>query len=68
MLIEVDKQDLINLVKGTEPSHELMKHPLIAENGRYTGGFHDKWDWNYRPFRNNTEEEIYQLYIMLKNE
>lgn len=32
MKIELSKQDLINLVKGTEPSYELMSHPLISAN------------------------------------
>ncbi len=43
MKVDLDKNDLINLVKGTSPSYELMDHPLISRNGQYRGGFDDRW-------------------------
>jgi hypothetical protein len=67
MKVELDKEGLISLVKGTMPNFSIMSDPLIKKNGSYRGGFVDGWEWNFNAFENSTEEEIYKAYLMIKN-
>ena len=60
MKIELTKRDLINMVRGTEPSHSIMNHPLIIKAGYFIGGFRDEWRW--KDLNKLTEEELYQVY------
>jgi len=66
MTIEVDKQDLVNLVKGVVPNYELMRHFLIKPNGDYVGGFVDKWQWNVSNLKDQSEEVLYDIYKRCK--
>ena len=68
MKIKIDKLDLINLVKGVGmPDYELMDHPMISRLGRYYGGFSDDWSWDYSALRECTEEQLYEIYKLLKS-
>lgn len=40
---ELDRQDLIKLIKGSHVQHEMMNHPQIKLFGFYRGGMHDEW-------------------------
>lgn len=66
MLVELNKQDLINLVRGIEPTHKQMNDPRIAKNGSYFGGFNDRWEWHSYPFSDLNEEQIFDIYLYLK--
>lgn len=65
--ITVDKDDLINLICGTTPSYELMNDEKIKKCGHYNGSY-GNWNW-YRSLLSvhNTEVELYELYLKLKN-
>jgi len=64
MEIELDKEGLISLVRGTCPNYHIFEDALIARAGHYVGGFHDKWEWNdLKPF---TEAELYSIYYKCK--
>lgn len=65
MTVELSKADLANLVKGSTPNYDVMVHPLVNNNGRYIGGFHDKWDWSLKS--DMTEEQLWELYNLCKN-
>lgn len=65
MNVNLDKCDLISLVKGQDPSYKMMEHPLVKANGRYAGSY-GRWDWNYKALEKNTEQEIWELYQLLK--
>ena len=65
MLIDLDRDDLICLVKGFELSYGQMEHPMSKANGKFSGS-HDRWDWNYNAFRNCTEENLYKYFLYLK--
>lgn len=67
MVLDLDKKDLINLVKGSSPNYEVMEHPLVEKSGRYTGGFVEKWDWREYRLKEMTEEELVELYNICKN-
>lgn len=64
--LELDKKDLVSLVKGTVPYYYVMEHPLIAANGRYVGGFVDDWRWNYS-LDHLSLEELKEMYFICKN-
>lgn len=42
----MNKELLIDAIKGTTPPYTTMDHPLIKLTGYYSGGFNDRWDWN----------------------
>lgn len=71
MNVELTKRDIIHLLRGVEPSIEKMRTVEDMGLGYYTGGFEDRFDWQYP---NNylwdkySEEELYELYIKLTKE
>ena len=65
MLVDLDKQDIITLIRGTSPSYELMNDPIIDQLGVYSGGFKDEWNWNY-VFPDLSIEILYNTYLKLK--
>lgn len=67
MLIELDKIDLANMVRGTYPPYSQLDSPLVAKCGTYCGGHSDQWTWNYRFEDNLTEEQLYKLYQICKS-
>jgi len=64
MLIELDKEDLVALVKGSSPNSSIMSHPIIKEHGTFNGS-QDRWDWDYK-LSNLTEEQLLTIYSMCK--
>jgi len=67
MKIEISKEQLADMVKGTSPYYYVFDHPLVKKSGRYIGGFHDKWEWNYGFHNDLTKEELWELYNVCKN-
>lgn len=61
MTVNLEKSDLINLMKGIKPHYDIFDHPLIKGNGCYIGGFFDNWIWNSN-LEYLSEEEIWQIY------
>lgn len=48
----MNKELLIDAIKGTTPSYTAMDHPLIKPVGDYRGGFNDSWHWNNSVLKN----------------
>ena len=46
MKVELDRKGIISLLRGTTPPYSVM-NKIPKELGSYTGGFVDKWNWNY---------------------
>lgn len=67
MTVDLDKEDLISLVKGITPPYSLFEHPLVKECGSYTGGFVDRWTWHHYKLKELNEQTLYNLYQLLKN-
>jgi len=65
MLVELEKEDVVALIKGTSPTYDLMKDPVIEQLGYYTGGFRDDWSW-LNQFPDLPIETLYSTYIKLK--
>ena len=62
MNVELTKRDIIHLLRGVEPSYDKMGL------GYYTGGFVDRFEWqypNYRLWDKYSEEELFNLYKRL---
>ena len=66
MIIELDKKDLAALVSGTLPPYEMMWELSRQQLGDYTGGFSDKWDWKKYRLEMLTEEQLYDIYLRIK--
>ncbi|NRZ59156.1 hypothetical protein DZE42_002295 [Clostridium beijerinckii] len=49
MKLDLDKKDLISLVKGTDPNLNVMEHPKISCCGNYRVQ-NSRWDWNQHVF------------------
>lgn len=64
--VTLDRKDIINLIKCTEPSYNLMKDPIIEQMGTFIGGFSDRWDWNNSKFQNFTITQLWSTYLKLK--
>lgn len=67
MTIELTKQDLIHLLKGTTPNYNVMDSPFVKANGSYTGGFKDEWNWNYDCGEKMTEQQIWDTYVLCRD-
>lgn len=67
MLVEMDKGMLASLVRGMDPSYEIMEDPLINSKGYYCGGHSDRWNWNHGFEADCTEENLWATYQLLKN-
>lgn len=66
MTLDLDKEDLISLVKGTTPIHSLFEHPLIKECGSYDR-YLENWIWYTFKLKKLEEQTLYNLYQLLKN-
>jgi hypothetical protein len=67
MKVELTREDLIALVKGTSPNYSVMEHPLIKANGTYSGGFKDEWNWNYSFDNSLTDDQLLEMYTICKS-
>lgn len=64
MLVEMDKKMLASLIRGCDPSYEIIGHPIIKSKGQYWGGHNDRWEWNFSS-EHFTEEELWETYQLL---
>lgn len=62
MTIELNKDDLVALVVGSEPNSNLMNKYTVLKYGNWTGGFVDEWAWNKWELYRLDEEELYNIY------
>lgn len=67
MNVELDRKDIISLLRGTTPAWSVMDK-IPKELGSYVGGFVDCWHWNYIsenvPY---SDEYLFNLYLTCKN-
>lgn len=69
MIVELNKRDIIHLLRGTSPSYEAMGLIEEMELGRYTGGCVGRFDWNWQSCKcwdKYSEEDLFKLYKELK--
>lgn len=67
MLVELNKDEIATLIKDREPKYEQMTHPKIAPLGNYYDDSRDGfWIWCIDFEEKMTEEELWDLYNLLK--
>ena len=57
MVVDLDRKDIVSLLKGVEPRYEIMEK-IPKDLGSYTGGFVDRWSWSF------SEDADYTFYII----
>ena len=65
MQVELSKKDIINLLRGAEPSYDKMRTVENMGLGYYLGGFDDSFGWNYQSSKcwdKYSEEDLFKLY------
>ena len=67
MLIELDRKDLISLVKGTSPYYSIFENPLVKQCGSYCGGMCDEWSWTSVYLEELSDKELFELYALCKD-
>ena len=71
MKVELDKRDIIHLLRGVEPSYDTMGLIEDMKLGSYTGGFRDCFDWKSVTsvcWNKYSDEKLFELYLKLLNE
>lgn len=63
MIIDLDKEDIICLLRGRSPSYKQMNDPVVKEAGYYSGSY-QAWSWN--SLEDKTEDELLALYSKCK--
>lgn len=63
MTIDLDKNDLINLVKGTGGPCTYTNN--FNHIGELTGFPNEKWQWFDYALKEMTEQSLYDLYLSL---
>lgn len=67
MIVNLDRKDIIALLKGSKPNYSAMDY-IPKELGSYVGGMVDDWKWrNFDENVNYDDEYLYNLYLMCKN-
>lgn len=64
MRVNLDRQDLVNLVKSIQPSYENLEY--FKPYGYYIGGFDDKFIWDTTILLTKSDELLYSFYEKLK--
>lgn len=65
MTINLDKKDLVSLVKGTDPDYNVMDNMSVKPYGRYNGSY-GTWTWE-DSLHSLSEEKLYSIYVICKN-
>lgn len=66
MILDLNKDEIISLIKGSSISYKQMDIPKIKWCGNYMGGFVDEWRWNDERLRELTEDQLMELYKLIK--
>lgn len=65
MEFELDRKDIISLLKGTEPNYDVMGK-IPCDLGCYYGGFKDEWHWHHHIPEKYSDEELLDFYLICK--
>lgn len=58
------REQLIQCIKGSNPSYKMINSGVVSINGKFTGGFIDMWEWN--DLSSKTDAELQELYDTLQ--
>lgn len=66
MNIELDRKDIISLLRGITPPYSIMDK-IPKDLGSYVGGFVDSWQWDINENILYSDEYLFNLYLMCKH-
>ena len=66
MLVDLEKEDLINLVKGVSPYFTAMNEPYIKGMGNYDD-YRSSWKWDKTALEQLDESDLLLIYYICKN-
>ena len=66
MIVDLDRKDIISLMKGISPNYDVMGE-IPKDLGYYSGGFSDQWKWNYFVPDKYSNKELFSIYLICKN-
>ena len=67
MLVNLDRQDLINLVNGVSPSSDECIKLEGLKYMKFTGNqSSEEWQWSQEFLKSISNEELYKLYCQYK--
>ncbi len=64
MNIELDREDLEALVKGSSPAYSVFENPLLKKAGHSYSDQYGRTSWS--SLSKLSDEELYQLYKICK--
>jgi len=68
MNIDVSKEDIISLIKGSNKGGYTEFSDLIREGlGDIVGAPNERWQWNDTALRVRTEQQLYDLYKRIQS-
>ena len=65
MTVNLDREDIISLLKGTAPYFSIM-HEIPSDLGRFCAGMCDIWEWTISKDCKYTDEELLAIYYKCK--
>lgn len=66
MKVELERDDIICLLKGIEPYYTIM-HEIPKDLGYFCAGMSDDWHWAISKDCKYSDEELLALYQKCKN-
>ena len=67
MWVDLEKEDIVRLVRSQTVPYELVDEYTAKGYGRYVGGFSDKWVWSNDKLETLSEKELLILYKQFKD-
>lgn len=66
--VELDRYEILSLIKGICPSYSLINELTDQGFGRYIGGFVERWEWNENDsfWEKYSIEHLFDIYKNIK--
>lgn len=66
--VELDRYEILSLIKGICPSYSLINELTDQGFGRYIGGFTERWEWNENDsfWEKYSIEHLFDIYKNIK--
>ena len=66
--VELDRYEILSLIKGICPSYSLINELTNQGFGRYIGGFVERWEWNENDsfWEKYSIEHLFDIYKNIK--
>ena len=68
IIVELDRYEILSLIKGICPSYSLINELTNQGFGRYIGGFAERWEWNENDdfWKKYSIEHLFDIYKNIK--